>query len=118
LNEDNVTAIGCLLVIAVVIASLLFVNTSILNNVARAAKSQTKFNKDDFTIKDFGIGDDGNPFLTVQGKAGGTIPDKEDTGYAYVFVQITELTLFHLTGCILNGILTSLHSMKRTVWNQ
>ena len=66
-------------------------NTSIVNNVARAAKSQTKFNKDDFMIKDFGIGNDGNPFLTVEGKAGGTIPDKEDTGYAYVFVKIIQL---------------------------
>ena len=55
-------------------------NTSIVNNVAR-----------DFMIKDFGIGNDGNPFLTVEGKAGGTIPDKEDTGYAYVFVKIIQL---------------------------
>jgi hypothetical protein len=83
------------LVFAVVIASLLFVNTSIVNNVARAAKSQTKFNKDGFMIKDFGIGNDGNPFLTVEGKAGGTIPDKEDTGYAYVFVKIIQLIYDH-----------------------
>lgn len=66
-------------------------NTSTVNNVAHAAKSQTKFNKDDFMIKDFGIGNDGNPFLTVEGKAGGTIPDKEDTGYVYVFVKIIQL---------------------------
>ena len=81
--------------VAVVIASPLFVNTSIVNNVARAAKSQTKFNKDNFMIKDFGIGNDGNPFLTVEGKAGGTIPDKEDTGYAYVFVKIIQLIYYH-----------------------
>ena len=61
-------------------------NGLIVNNVARAAKLQAKFNKDDFMIKDFGIGDDGNPFITVVGKAGGTVPDKEDTGYAYVFI--------------------------------
>ena len=79
------------MVFAVVIASLLFVNTSIVNNVARAAKSQTKFNKDDFMIKDFGIGNDGNAFLTVEGKAGGTIPDKKNTGYAIVFVKINQL---------------------------
>lgn len=60
-------------------------NGLIVNNVARAAMSQVKFNKDDFMIKDFGIGVDGNPFITVVGKAGGTVPDKEDTGYAYVF---------------------------------
>jgi len=62
------------LVFAVVIASLLFVNTSIVNNAARAAKSQTKFNKDDFMIKDFGIGNDDSPFLTIERKAGVTIP--------------------------------------------
>ena len=93
--KGNANAISCLLVFAVVIASLLFVNTSIVNNVARAAKSQTKFNKDNFMIKDFGIGNDGNPFLTVEGKAGGTIPDKEDTGYAYVFVKIIQLIYYH-----------------------
>ncbi|MGA7006433.1 MAG: hypothetical protein WBY28_05095 [Nitrososphaeraceae archaeon] len=89
--KGNANAITCLLVFAVVIASLLFVNTSTVNNVAHAAKSQTKFNKDDFMIKDFGIGNDGNPFLTVEGKAGGTIPDKEDTGYVYVFAKIIQL---------------------------
>ena len=93
--KSNANAISCLLVFAVVIVSLLFVNTSIVNNVARAAKSQTKFNKDNFMIKDFGIGNDGNPFLTVEGKAGGTIPDKEDTGYAYVFVKIIQLIYNH-----------------------
>jgi hypothetical protein len=76
-------------------ASPLFVNTSIVNNVTRAAKSQTKFNKDDFMIKDFGIGNDGNPFLTVERKAGVTISDKEDTGYVYVFVKIIQLIYYH-----------------------
>ena len=66
-------------------------NTSIVNNVAQAANSQTKFNKDDFMMKDFGIGNDGNAFLTVEGKAGGTIPDKKDIGYAIVFVKIIQL---------------------------
>jgi hypothetical protein len=55
-----------------------------LNRIAAAAK--VIFNKDDFMIKDFGIGDDGNPYLTVEGKAGRTIPEKNDTGHAYVFV--------------------------------
>jgi hypothetical protein len=84
--KDNIFALSCLLVSAAVIARFLFVDTSIVNNIAHATKSQTKFNKEDFTIKEFGLGDDGNPYLTVEGKAGGTLPDKEDTGYAYVFV--------------------------------
>jgi hypothetical protein len=94
LIKGNANA-SCFLVFAVVIASLLFVNTSIVNNVARAAKSQTKFNKDDFMIKDFGVGNDGNPFLTVEGKARETIPRKEDTGYAYVFVKIIPIIYDH-----------------------
>jgi hypothetical protein len=95
LIKGNANAISYLLVLAVVIASPLFVNTSIVNNVTRAAKSQTKFNKDDFMIKDFGIGNDGNPFLSVERKAGVTISDKEDTGYAYVFVKIIQLIYYH-----------------------
>lgn len=39
----------------------------------------------DFTIEEFGIDEDGNPFLTVKGTAGGTIPDEEGDIYAYVF---------------------------------
>lgn len=39
----------------------------------------------DLTITDFGIDDDGNPFLTVKGTAGGTIPDETGDIYAYVF---------------------------------
>jgi len=83
--KGNVVAISCLLVSTVVIVIFLFGNTSIVNNKANAANSQTKFNKEDFTIKEFGIGDDGNPYLTVEGKPGGTMPDKKDTGYAYLF---------------------------------
>ena len=64
--------------------SLFFLNTLALNRIAVA--SRAIFNKDDFTIKDFGIGDDGKLFLTVMGQAGGTEPQKNDTGYAYVFV--------------------------------
>ena len=52
-------------------------------------------------IKDFRVGNDGNPFLTVEGKAGGTIPHKEDTGYVYVFVKIIQLIYDHpLQGAI------------------
>jgi hypothetical protein len=77
------------------------VNTSIVNNIARAAKSQTKFNKDDFMIKDFGVGNNGNLFITVEDKAGGTIPHKEDTGCIYVFVKIIQLIYDHpLQGAI------------------
>lgn len=58
----------------------------LVDNIAFAVDNGGKFNETDFIIKDFGIGTDGNPFLTVVGKAGGTIPQSEDLGYAYVFV--------------------------------
>jgi hypothetical protein len=54
--------------------------------MATAAREEDKFNKADFMIKDYGMDKDGNPFLNVEGKAGGTVPQKENTGYAYVFV--------------------------------
>jgi hypothetical protein len=47
---------------------------------------KNKFNEPDFIIKDFGIGNDGNQFLAVERTAGGTISQKENSGYAYVFV--------------------------------
>jgi hypothetical protein len=55
-------------------------------NMAYAGGNKGEFNEADFMIKDFGIANDGNPFLSVVGKAGGTIPQKENIGYAYVFV--------------------------------
>lgn len=84
MNRVYVNSITCLLLAIAVISSLFFLNTLTLNRIAVAA--MVNFNKDDFMIKDFGIGDDGNPFLAVEGQAGGTIPEKNDTGYAYVFV--------------------------------
>jgi hypothetical protein len=86
LNKDRLNAISCLLVIVVVAWSLLYLNTAVINKIAFAGGNKSKFNEGDFIIKDFGIGDDGYPFLTVEGKAGGTIPQKENHGYAYVFV--------------------------------
>ncbi len=66
-------------------ASLLFVNTPPINKLAFAGGKKSKFNEGDFIIKDYGIGNDGNPYLTVEGTAGGTIPQKDNLGYAYVF---------------------------------
>ena len=55
-------------------------------NISYAANIKTKFNEADFVIQNFGMGADGNPFLTVKGKAGGTVPQEENLGYAYVFL--------------------------------
>ena len=45
-----------------------------------------KVNEQDFELVDFGIDDDGNPFMTVEGKAGGTKSTDAEVIYAYVFV--------------------------------
>ena len=55
-------------------------------NIAYAGNVKSKFNEADFVIQNFGIGVDGNPFLTVKGKAGDTVPQEENLGFAYVFV--------------------------------
>lgn len=52
-----------------------------LHNLALAIDISEKFNQADFMISDFRIGNDGNPYLTVVGKAGGTVPQGEDTSY-------------------------------------
>lgn len=83
----------CILIFIGIGFTYVFLNTvslydqeSFMNNIAFAVDNTEKFNEADFIINDFGIGSDGNPYLTVVGKAGGTIPQSEDTGFAYVFV--------------------------------
>ena len=84
LNKPN--TICCILVFVTGIMILLIPNNAIINNIAFASQDESKFNEDDFMIKDFGMGNDGNPFLTVKGIAGRTVPQEENLGYAYVFV--------------------------------
>ena len=47
--------------------------------------AQNQLNESDFKIKDFGI-INGNPWLIVEGKAGGSIPQNASLIYAYGFV--------------------------------
>jgi hypothetical protein len=81
-----INRITLFLVVLAVLYSFLVLNTFEADNTIIATKNHVNFSKNDFTIKDFGIDNDGNPFLTVEGKAGASIPKKENTGYAYVFV--------------------------------
>ena len=46
--------------------------------------AQSNLNEDDFKIKDFGI-EEGTPWLTVEGKAGGSTPENASEIYAYAF---------------------------------
>lgn len=52
---------------------------------SNSALAQSKLNEADFKIKDFGI-KDGKPWLTVEGKAGGSKPTNASQIYAYAFV--------------------------------
>jgi hypothetical protein len=64
-------------VIIALIAILIVVPSSVL--------AQNIFNEADFKIKDFGI-INGNPWIIVEGKAGGSTPQNESRIYAYTFV--------------------------------
>ncbi|MGB5090958.1 MAG: hypothetical protein WBN72_08455, partial [Nitrososphaeraceae archaeon] len=63
MNKDKVSIITCLLIFVVAAGGSVFVNNAHVNKIAFAVGKKSKFNEDDFMIKDFGIGDDGNPFL-------------------------------------------------------
>jgi hypothetical protein len=56
------------------------------NSLLVSFGSESKFNEDDFIIKDFGIGYDGYPFLIVEGTAGRSITQEEDVALLYIFV--------------------------------
>ena len=73
-------------IFAAAVGSLLFVNNFHVYKIVFASVKKTEFNEADFAIKDFGIGNDGNPFLSVDGTSGGTIPQEENIGYAYILV--------------------------------
>lgn len=62
----------------------ILVSTALLTTLMLTAPSVYAASPD-LTITDFGIDDDGNPFITVKGTAGGTVPDEKGDIYAYVF---------------------------------
>ena len=51
---------------------------------------ENTFNEADFKIKDFGV-KDGTPWLTVEGKAGGSTPENASQIYAYAFVTDKDI---------------------------
>ena len=73
------------MVVTLALGSLLFINTATIHKIAFAQEKKANFNQADFIIKDFGMGDDGNPYIAVEGTAGGTKPESENHGFAYVF---------------------------------
>jgi hypothetical protein len=67
----------------VAVGSLVFLNTAVTGNIVAAQEG--KLNENDFKIKDAGF-KDGKPWLTVEGKAGGSTPDNASQIYGYAFV--------------------------------
>jgi len=78
LNRQKGSALTIVLVF-VALGSMVSIGTATTSNVAIAQE------EDDFKIKDFGI-KDGTPWLTVEGKAGGSTPENSSQIYAYAFV--------------------------------
>jgi hypothetical protein len=67
----------------VAVGSLVFLNTAVTSNIVAAQEG--KLNENDFKIKESGF-KDGKPWLTVEGKPGGSTPDNASQIYAYAFV--------------------------------
>src|ERR1051325_7614772 len=75
------------------------------------AVAQSTFNEADFKIKDFGI-KDGTPWLTVDGKAGGSKPGNASQIYAYAFV--TDKGIFAVVS---HGVEDSAEVPNDTQWH-
>lgn len=82
--ETKLTEFSYFLILVILI--LLLVNNIMIQPLSVTLGSEIKFNEDDFNIREFGIGADGNPFLSVMGTAGGTIAQGENMAYLYVFI--------------------------------
>ncbi len=78
MNKEKGSALATILAF-VAVSSLVSLNGGTTNNMVAAQEEA------DFKIKDFGI-KDGTPWLTVEGKAGGSTPQNASQIYAYVFV--------------------------------
>ena len=78
MNRQKGSALTIVLVF-VALGSMVSIGTATTSNVAIAQEEA------DFKIKDFGI-KDGTPWLTVEGKAGGSTPENSSQIYAYAFV--------------------------------
>jgi hypothetical protein len=79
LNNEKKGSVLTLLLAFVAVGSLVFTNAGTTSNMVAAQEEA------DFKIKDFGI-KDGTPWLTVEGKAGGSTPENASQIYAYAFV--------------------------------
>ncbi|CAN5526383.1 hypothetical protein BH18THE1_BH18THE1_14780 [soil metagenome] len=103
MKKQNRSAIAILLAFAAV-GSLISLNALVNPAVAQV-------NEADFKITDFGI-KDGIPWLSVEGKAGGSKPDNASQIYAYAFV--TDKGIF---GVVSHGVEDSVEVANDTQWH-
>jgi hypothetical protein len=104
LNKQKGSALTTLLAI-VAVSSLVSLNAGTSNNMVAAQEEA------DFKIKDFGI-KDGTPWLTVEGKAGGSTPQNASQIYAYAFV--TDNGVYAVTS---HGVEDSTEVENDTEWH-
>lgn len=102
--------LGAIALAFVAVGSLVFLNTAVTSNIA-AAQKESKINEADFKIKDFGF-KDGKPWLTVEGKAGGSKPQNASQIYAYAFV--TDKGIFAVVS---HGFNDSSEVVNNTQWH-
>jgi len=93
-----------------VIASFIAIG-SILIGGTNDVQAQNQLNEPDFKIKEFGV-KDGKPWLTVEGKAGGSTPDNASQIFAYAFV--TDKGIFAVTS---HGTEDSSEVVNDTEWH-
>lgn len=68
--KSKLSTLTFVFIFAAAVASLLFVNNFHVYKIVFANVKKTEFNEADFAIKDFGIGNNGNPFLSVDSTPG------------------------------------------------
>ena len=102
MKKHNGSAIGILLAFGA-IGGLMSLNTIVTVSA--------QVNEDDFKIKEFGI-KDGKPWLTVEGKAGGSKPDNASQIYAHAFV--TDNGIFAVVS---HGVEDSAEVANDTEWH-
>ena len=103
MNKEKGTILATVLAF-VAISSLMYINAG----TTKLAAAQEEA---DFKIKDFGI-KDGNLWLSVEGKAGGSTPQNASQIYAYAFV--TDNGTFAVTS---HGVEDSTEVENDTEWH-
>ncbi len=103
LNRENKSTVATLLAF-VAIGSLVYLNTAATSIVTAQEEA-------DFKIKDLGI-KDGKPWVSVEGKAGGSTPQNASQIYAYAFV--TDNGIFAVTS---HGVEDSVEVVNDTEWH-